>query len=81
MSSSRATSSAIRSESLVTMPGNMPMDAASSSVLVRLPLWPTANSLPPAWRYMGWALCHEEDPVVEYRLWPTARCPTRLASL
>ena len=29
------------------MPGNIPIDAASSSVLVRLPLWPTANSVPP----------------------------------
>ena len=52
----------MRSESLVAMPGSMPMDAASSSVLVRLPLWPTANSVPPAWRYMGWALCHRRGP-------------------
>ena len=47
------------------MPGNMPIKMARSSVLVRLPLWPTANSVPPAWRYMGWALCQEDEPVVE----------------
>src|SRR3954454_7442182 len=48
--------------------------ADSSAVLVRLPLWPSA--IPPPWadgRYDGWAFSHVHDPVVEYRVWPTAR--------
>ena len=63
--SSRATSSAITSESLVAIPGSMPIDDASSSVLVRLPLCPKAKLTPPASRYTGCALCHVEEPVVE----------------
>ena len=39
----RTSSSAIRSLSLVTVPGSMPISAARASVLVRLPLWPRAK--------------------------------------
>ena len=42
--------------------------AASSAVLVRLPLWPSAMP-PPCWagRYDGCAFSHVHEPVVEYR--------------
>ena len=45
--SSCASSSATRSLSLVTVPGNMPASSASASVFTRLPLWPSANSRSP----------------------------------
>ncbi len=37
----------------------------SSTVLVRLPLWPRAMVWPWPWRTTGWAFCHTVEPVVE----------------
>ena len=77
--SSRASSSATRSLSEVTVPGSIPASVASCAVLTRLPLWPRANSKWSAPRYTGWALRQVLDPVVEYRVWPMARSPVRAA--
>ncbi len=54
--------------------------AASSSVLMRLPLWPSATAAVGVDLNVGWALCHTEEPVVEYRQWPTAMCPRSVLS-
>jgi hypothetical protein len=77
----RERSSATRSLSLATRPGSIPAAAASSAVLVRFPLWPRANPPSALSRYTGCALCHVDDPVVEYRVWPIARWPWRVVSL
>jgi len=46
---------------------------ASSAVLTRLPLWPSAMPVPAAVvRKIGCAFSHVVDPVVEYRQCPTA---------
>ena len=39
--------------------------AASSSVLIRLPLWPRATPPVAVARNVGWALSQTEEPVVE----------------
>ena len=46
------------------MPGSIPASSASASVLVRLPLWPSANSWEALSRYTGWALRQVLEPVV-----------------
>ena len=46
-------------------PGSIPSSPASSSVLVRLPLCPSANPASPTERYTGCALRQVLDPVVE----------------
>jgi hypothetical protein len=52
---------------------------ASSAVLTRLPLWHSARPVPASVvRKVGWAFSQVEAPVVEYRVWPTARWPRRL---
>jgi hypothetical protein len=44
--------------------------------LGRLPLWATAILLPAALVLdAGWAFSQREPPVVEWRVWPMARCP------
>ena len=48
---------------------------ASSRVLIRFPLWPSARLTVPVERKVGWALAQTEAPVVEYRQWPTAMWP------
>ena len=53
------------SVSAAVIPGNIPSDDASSAVLVRLPLCPSANPASPTERYTGCAFCHDDDPVVE----------------
>ena len=40
-------------------------EALSSTVLMRLPLWPSASVLPPEPPRVGWAFSHVEPPVVE----------------
>jgi hypothetical protein len=55
---SKLVSSAVR-------PGSIPRPSASSAVLVRLPLWPSAKPASPTDRWTGWAFCHDDDPVVE----------------
>ena len=62
---SRASSSPISSLSEVSTPGSMPSSPASSSVLVRLPLWPSAKPASATDRYTGCALRHVLEPVVE----------------
>jgi hypothetical protein len=49
--------------------------AASSSVLMRLPLWPSARLPDAVERKVGWAFSQTEAPLVEYRQWPTAMWP------
>jgi hypothetical protein len=39
--------------------------ARSSSVFVRLPLWPRATVRPRRWRTIGWAFGQRSEPVVE----------------
>jgi hypothetical protein len=46
--------------------------AASSRVLIRLPLWPSARPPHGVARNVGWAFCHTDDPLVEYRQCPIA---------
>ena len=82
-SGSAAMSAVIRSESLVaTKAPATPASAAleaSSAVFTRLPLWHSARPVPASVvRNVGWAFSHVEAPVVEYRVWPTARYPRRL---
>ena len=48
---------------------------ASSRVLMRFPLWPSARLVLPVERKVGCALAQTEAPVVEYRQCPTAMCP------
>src|SRR3954465_4230073 len=72
-----------RSESVVAAkaPGTPASAAllASSAVFTRLPLWHSARPVPASVvRKVGWAFSHVEAPVVEYRVWPTARGPRRL---
>jgi hypothetical protein len=50
--------------------------AASSEVLVRLPLWPSAMEPVAVARNVGWAFSQTLAPVVEYRQWPIDRCPS-----
>ena len=45
---------------------------ASSRVLMRLPLWPSARLPDEVDRKVGCAFSHTEEPLVEYRQWPTA---------
>ena len=56
-------------------PGEAPSRPASSRVLIRFPLWPSARLTVPVERNVGWALAQTEAPVVEYRQWPTAMWP------
>ena len=62
-----------------TMPGASPRSAtmrASSAVLMRFPLWPSARlPNPPIDRKDGWAFSQVHAPVVEYRVCPMARWP------
>ena len=60
-----ATSSAIASVSLLTVPGSMPASSARSAVLTRLPLCPSANWVWTTSRKTGWEFFHMLDPVVE----------------
>ncbi len=55
----------------------MPASIASASVLVKLPLCPSAKPAGPTERYTGWALCQVLEPVVEYRVCPRARSPCK----
>ena len=48
-------------------PGEAPSRPASSRVLIRFPLWPSARLTVPVERNVGWALAQTEAPVVEYR--------------
>ena len=67
------------SESVVAAPdGTM---AASSWVLTRLPLCPSASVWAPSVLNTGWALSHVVEPVVEYRVWPIARSPCSVVSV
>ena len=59
----------------------MPADSPSSAVLVRFPLWPSANPARPTPRKTGWAWIQSLEPAVEYRVWPMARWPRRPESL
>ncbi len=68
--------SATTSLSVATEPGSIPTFSASAVVLVRLPLWPSAKPARPTGRYTGWAPAQSEEPCVEYRVWPMARCPS-----
>ncbi len=52
-----------------------PSSAASSRVLIRFPLCPSARLVVGVERNVGWALAHTEAPVVEYRQCPTAMWP------
>ncbi len=52
-----------------------PSSAASSRVLIRFPLWPSARLVVLVERNVGCALAHTEAPVVEYRQCPTAMWP------
>jgi hypothetical protein len=54
--------------------------AASSRVLIRLPLWPSARLADGVARKVGWAFCHTDDPLVEYRQCPTAMWPRSVLS-
>ena len=54
--------------------------AASSMVLIRLPLCPRARLADGVARNVGWAFSHTEAPVVEYRQCPIARCPRSVFS-
>ena len=52
------------------LPGSRPpsrplSSAASSRVLIRFPLWPSARLIVPVDRKVGWALAQTEAPVVE----------------
>jgi hypothetical protein len=51
---------------------------ASSRVLIRFPLWPSARLVESVERKVGCALAQVEAPVVEYRQCPTAMCPRRV---
>ena len=68
-----ANSSATTSLSETIDPGNMPTFSASSVVLVRLPLCPSAKPARPTGRYTGCAPSQSDAPWVEYRVWPIAR--------
>ena len=62
--------------SIPVPPGPLPPSmAASSRVLIRFPLWPSARLVLPVDRKVGCALAQTEAPVVEYRQCPTAMCP------
>ena len=71
---------ATTSESEVAGPPETPSSRASPAswaVLTRLPLCPSATPVPAAVvRKMGCEFSQVVDPVVEYRQWPTATCPT-----
>ena len=60
-----ASNSATTSESVAMDPGSMPTFSASSAVLVRLPLWPSAKPARPTGRYTGCAPAQSEAPWVE----------------
>jgi hypothetical protein len=49
----------------------------SWTALITLPLWARAIETPLRRERTGWALLSLLEPVVEYRVWPTARCPSR----
>jgi hypothetical protein len=66
-----------RSESVVA-PLRAPTIVARSAVFTRLPLWPSASECIPSVLKTGWALSHVVEPVVEYRLCPTARSPCKV---
>jgi len=79
-----ASSSVIRSESVVEaarpfcmgLPASLAASSRSSAVFTRLPLWPSTRPLPVSVvRNVGWAFSQVVEPVVEYRVCPTARCP------
>jgi hypothetical protein len=40
--------------------------------LIKLPLWPRARLAVGVDRNVGCAFSHTEEPLVEYRQWPTA---------
>ena len=61
-------------------PGLAAEQAASSSVLIRLPLWPRARLADGVARNVGCAFSQTEDPLVEYRQCPTAIWPCRVLS-
>ena len=62
------------SESVVAWPAR-PTRSASSAVFTKLPLWPSASECTPSVLKTGCALSHVVEPVVEYRVCPTARSP------
>src|ERR1022692_2601730 len=68
------------SEVAVPAPRGLPAMAASSSVLIRLPLWPSARLTDGVARKVGCAFSQTDDPVVEYRQCPTAMCPRSVLS-
>ncbi len=51
-----------------------------SAEFTRLPLWERTMGPSMESALMGWALRRNEEPVVEYRLWPMAMWPARFAS-
>ena len=57
-----------------------PSRAASSRVLIRFPLWPRARLADCVARNVGWAFSQTDDPLVEYRQWPTAIWPRMVFS-
>ena len=54
--------------------------AASSRVLIRFPLWPSARLATGVDRNVGCAFSHTDAPLVEYRQWPTAMYPRSVDS-
>ena len=61
----RANSSATTSLSETIDPGSMPTFSANCVVLIRLPLWPSANPARPTGRYTGCAPSQSDAPCVE----------------
>ena len=54
--------------------------AASSRVLIRFPLWPSARLAAGVDRNVGCAFSHTDAPLVEYRQCPTAMYPRSVDS-
>ena len=54
---------------------------ASSRVFTRLPLWPRATERTPSVLNTGCAFSQVVEPVVEYRVCPTARSPCSVVSV
>ena len=69
------------SESVVAAAPPFATRAASSWVLTRLPLCPSASECAPSVLNTGWALSHVVEPVVEYRVWPIAMSPCSVVSV
>ena len=65
---------------VASRPSPVPTSAASSRVLIRLPLWPRARLADGVARNVGWAFSQTEEPLVEYRQCPTAMCPRSVFS-